>query len=444
MKRQLLALALLATLSAAAAPKLRVDTDKDAYDLGETMTFLVTAQENGAPVAANVTWELKSDFGQNDAKGQATLDPAAPLKVEAKMTKPGFARLTVKLADENFKPVKDVRFIASAGAALDQLKGVPEPADFDAWWAKQRKIVDAVDLSLAAVKDASPAVAEKHKGMKVRSVAIPFEVDGKKQLATAWLIMPEGAAEKSVPFLTFQFQGYGFGGRTPTPWYNKTQAITLDVNAHGFELDREPEYYKEFEKGIRTPKYGYAFSPEENAKPETAYFRNMAFRVMRALQYVKSLPEWNGRSLVAEGGSQGGLQTSWAAGLDPDVTLARPSITWGCDFAMTSGARQRLKGPWYIPYAPGLDYFDSINHIRRAKCPVEITRAGLGDYTCPPSGLAAYYNAISAPKSILWVQGSRHGYIPPDPNQKFLVSAGHVQTGAESKSQNASADVKSN
>ncbi len=75
---------------------------------------------------------------------------------------------------------------------------------------------------------------------------------------------------------------------------------------------------------------------------------------------------------------------------------------------------------------------------------MEITRAGLGDYTCPPSGLAAYYNAISAPKSILWVQGSRHGYIPPDPNQKFLVSAGHVQTGAESKSQNASADVKSN
>ena len=48
----------------------------------------------------------------------------------------------------------------------------------------------------------------------------------------------------------------------------------------------------------------------------------------------------------------------------------------------------------------GLGYFDSINHIRRAKCPVEITRAGLGDYTCPPSGLAAYYNAIPGRKSI--------------------------------------------
>ena len=109
---------------------------------------------------------------------------------------------------------------------------------------------------------------------------------------------------------------------------------------------------------------------------------------------------------------------------------------------MVSGERKRLKGNWFIPYAPGLDYFDSINHIRRAKCPVEITRAGLGDYTCPPSGLAAYYNAIQAPKSINWVQGSRHGYVPPDPNQRYVVKDGHEQSGAESKSQSASADVK--
>ena len=143
-----------------------------------------------------------------------------------------------------------------------------------------------------------------------------------------------------------------------------------------------------------------------------------------------------------EGGSQGGLQSSWAAGLDPDVSLARPGITWGCDFYMTAGPSKRLKGGWHIPYAPGLDYFDAINHIRRAQCPVEITRAGLGDYTCPPSGQAAYYNAIRTPKSILWVQGSEHGLVPPEPNQTFTVSSGHEQTEAESASQSASSDVK--
>jgi cephalosporin-C deacetylase-like acetyl esterase len=167
----------------------------------------------------------------------------------------------------------------------------------------------------------------------------------------------------------------------------------------------------------------------------------MAMRVMRALEYVKSLPEWNHKDLIVEGGSQGGLQTSWAAGLDHDVSLARPSITWGCDYGATEPGG-RLHGGWFIKYAPGLEYFDSITHISRAKCPVEITRAGLGDYTCPPSGLAAYFNAIKTPKSILWVQGSQHGLVPPDPNQKFLVSVGHKQTDGESKSQSASSDVK--
>ena len=49
---------------------------------------------------------------------------------------------------------------------------------------------------------------------------------------------------------------------------------------------------------------------------------------------------------------------------------------------------------------------------------MNITRAGLGDYTCPPSGLAVYYNAITAPKRILWVQGSEHGLVPERPRQE--------------------------
>ena len=40
-------------------------------------------------------------------------------------------------------------------------------------------------------------------------------------------------------------------------------------------------------------------------------------------------------------------------------------------------------------------------------------RAGLGDYTCQPSGLAILWNTLKCPKSIQWVQGSEHGYVPP-------------------------------
>jgi hypothetical protein len=53
---------------------------------------------------------------------------------------------------------------------------------------------------------------------------------------------------------------------------------------------------------------------------------------------------------------------------------------------------------------------------------VEITRAGLGDYCCPRSGIAVLYNNIPGPKKINWVQGSTHGYVPSEEHQRFSLT----------------------
>ena len=95
------------------------------------------------------------------------------------------------------------------------------------------------------------------------------------------------------------------------------------------------------------------------------------------------------------------------------MTSARPSITWCCDMAGTQKAR-RIHGTWRIKYVPALDYYDPVFMAKRiTKASVVITRAGLGDYTCPPSGLAVSYNNLATPdKTIHWYQGSDHGFIP--------------------------------
>ena len=59
--------------------------------------------------------------------------------------------------------------------------------------------------------------------------------------------------------------------------------------------------------------------------------------------------------------------------------------------------------------------FDAAMLVGRTdKAPTEY-RAGLGDYTSPPSGITVFYNNLVNAKSrkIDYVQGSRHGYIPP-------------------------------
>ena len=424
------------------------------YGLGEPIVFTLSAEKVDPSVnCADYVfhWTRTGDDGKVE-KGEAPFKAGAFATVTTKLDKPGFVRVEGYLKEKatgkvvkrdkpapgspGWSPVKEVFFDGGAGVGVEHIaQAVPEPADFDAWWDAQKKILAGVEMK------AERTFVKKVKGCNIYALSVTCA--GPRPV-TGYLFIPDGAAPKSCG-ARIAFQGYGFYKQGCPEWASwdcvGNKEIFLEINAHGYELDKDAAYYKEFEKGCRTPKYTYAFSPEENAKPETAYFRNMAFRVMRAMQYLKSMPEWNGKSLIAEGGSQGGLQTSWAAGLDPDVTLARPSITWCCDLGATEPGG-RLHGPWFIKYAKGLDYFDAVNHIKRAKCPVEVTRAGLGDYTCPPSGLAAYYNAIPTPKSINWVQGSRHGYIPPNPNQKFVIKQGHEQTGAESKAQNASADVK--
>jgi cephalosporin-C deacetylase-like acetyl esterase len=153
----------------------------------------------------------------------------------------------------------------------------------------------------------------------------------------------------------------------------------------------------------------------QNSDAETAFFNGMAVRVMRALDFLKSLPQWNGKDLTAVGGSQGGLQVMWAAALDPDVSEAYPGITWCCDLAGQS-KKGRAHGPWRIKYTPALDYYDPVFMAKRIKkAKVVITRAGLGDYTCPPSGLAVCYKNRATPdKTICWYQGSHHNFIPAD------------------------------
>ena len=228
--------------------------------------------------------------------------------------------------------------------------------------------------------------------------------------ATGYLTIPADAKPGS---LRAELITYGYGYRFPQIPNNPPTKIVFWLNAFGYELGRDTAYYREFFRSLRTPKYTYAFDPEENRNPETAYFNGMALRVMRALEYLKSRPEWDGRSLKASGGSQGGLQTMWAAALDPDVNDAAPSITWCCDLAGQSKAG-RIHGPWRIPYSPALDYYDPVFMAKRIKkAQVDIRRAGLGDYTCPPSGLAICYHNLATPKkSIKWVQGSDHGFVP--------------------------------
>ena len=68
----------------------------------------------------------------------------------------------------------------------------------------------------------------------------------------------------------------------------------------------------------------------------------------------------------------------------------------------------------------------SVNMAKRVRRTqrVDIERVGLGDYIAPPSTVQVLYNNLKCPKSIKFVQGSNHGYVPPEAFREECVFTG--------------------
>jgi len=418
MKTNVLVLALLTMSGVQAAPWLKGTTDRDplTYKVGEEITFTVTLEEAKAfPEGVSAKWTRTGDDG---VRADGTWDGKAPLTVKTKLSREGFVRLQVepqRLKDG--KPWKaegashPVFFDGGAAADVASLKQAkPEPKDFDAFWKARLAEIAAMPREAKLEEVASPT-----KGVKLYSVRL--NCPGGTGFTTGYLSVPEKPG-KYMGVASFMGYGasWGKGGYLP-PHSVPTTAIRFFVTAHGFELGREDAYYKAARKAAGSNGYGHGFDPVQNARPETCYFCGMAQRVIRAVEYLKTRPEWDGRELVVVGGSQGSLQAMWCAAFVSGVTEARLSVPWLCDVGNTEEGRNHRS--WFPKWAPGLDYFDQVNVAKRvpAGCKVVISEIGLGDYTAPPCGSTIMSAALKCKKQVTWIQGATHGYTPPKPEK---------------------------
>jgi cephalosporin-C deacetylase-like acetyl esterase len=411
----LLALSILGLASTALAePVLTGETDKPpvSYTPGENMIFSVSLEEDGQPVeGVRLVWERAGDDGQTQ-NGEA-LSGQKPLRITTSLDEPGFVFIKVTAVDETGKTLlrenkKTLEFKGGAGVMPEQLQALPEPGQFGAYWERQKALLASEPMEILEM------VPMPSENPNVDTWDVKISCPGGMPVS-GYLSKPRGAAAKSSTAKVY-FMGYGVRSaqrKDGLAGYPAYPALIFTINAHGIENGRKSEYYTNLHA---TDLKGYAFDKAENEDPETAYFHGMALRVLRALEFVKSQPEWNGETLLVSGGSQGGLQALWAAGLDPDVSACNVSKPWCCDLGGVTLGRTR---GWRPDYTPALGYYDPVYHARRIRCPVEIT-SGLGDDVCPPSGLSVLYNNIQSPRRIEYVQGMTHSYMPAKPQTQTL------------------------
>lgn len=382
---------------------LRIATDKpDAiYKKGETITFTAELLKDGKPAPGLKLSYRLSENGNWDKFLEAKSDKQ--LTATAKLDKPGWVSIEVFAIGPDGKKLKNpkrknVNLKAEIGAMVDPLEiteSAPEPKDFDAFWKAQRELLDKIPVEAERVEVPVP---KKYKDnvvcydVKVKCAG-PAPVSG-------YLSMPKNAKKGSLP-ATVSFHGAGVRSAYKN-LKGGSSRIAFDVNAHGILNGQPKEYYDNLNKGVLR---GYRTQGKENR--DTVYFKDMFLRVMRALDYVKSLPEWDGKTLVVHGGSQGGAQAIVAAALDPQVTFCNAGVPALGDHAGRLAGR-RPGWPCYVnkknlndadlEVIDAVKYYDHVYFAKRIRCETYFY-TGFVDFVCAPTSVYAAYNNL--PKNIV-------------------------------------------
>jgi len=381
---------------------LTVSTDRaDAiYRQGETVKFTIQLLRDGKPADdAEVQWTITKGGVPPSQSGRAKLSHGTAT-VTGKLDEPGFLQCRA-----TFQGTNRLARTAVAGAAIDPLlikPSLPVPADFDEFWAAQKKQLAEVPVNARLKPVKSPATNVDCFDLQADSVGAPV---------SGYFARPVGAKPGSLPIiLTVHGAGVRSSSLSGAAGWATRGFLALDINAHGLPNGQPEGYYTNL---ASTELKDYRNRGRESR--DTVYFRGMFLRLVRAIDFLTAQPEWNGRALIVHGSSQGGAQSIVAAGLDPRVTFFAAGVPAMCDH--TGVAAGRVNGwPKFLANPPeqpdakvveAVRYYDAMNFATRTKAPGILT-VGFIDTTCPPTSVYAAYNALAGPKQIFNDPPSTH------------------------------------
>ena len=405
----LLALALGCSAAMAAAQtvdlSIRTDRPEAVYARGETATFIIEMKDGDQPVPeAAFEVELSADGFAHSEKRQVTIR-GGRAEVHASRPDPSMLWIRATYTPEDGEAVKSL-----AGAAFSYeeiLPSMPPPDDFEEFWESRKALMDAVPMN--PVLTPMPCPAEGYEIFDVRLDGL----DG--TMITGYLAKPVG--DGPFPGLV-RFQWSGVYSLSPS-WslnYARWGYIAFNMNPHDIENGKPQEYYDELSRG-RLAAYSY----QGRGSREKLYFGQMYLRCYRAVEFLASRPEWNGRTLVSSGHSMGGGQALAAAFLNPRVTALAIDSPGMCDYtAMILGRKPGWPG--LVEVKDGeLDpttltaarYIDGMNFASRIDVPAVVGTA-FKDLAAPSSATFAVYNALKGPKRIAIDPLSEHSGEKPN------------------------------
>ncbi len=396
------------------------------YDIGETVGWTVTpgpveptyaykwtVRRNNAVVLKEGKLDLSSGKDKIEIRGDepemiyVAIEPVAKLAADAPA--PEAAAVTPAAPGRGFSAgfvggnTGRSNGLYAVGAAVAPLKiglATPRPADFDSFWSEKLAAQAKVPINpvLTPVETDTPGVEMN-----------AFAVDALGSKAQGYLAKP--VKEGKFPALVLlQYAGvYALNARSVAERAAEGWLV-IDVDAH----DKPPS-----DPSGNAPRNYPAVG---NNDREKSYFLNMYLRDSRALDYLMTRPDWDGKTIVLMGTSMGGQQSLMLAGLRPErITAVLVCVPSGTDADGDLHGRKAGYPNW-----PSNDpdvmktalYFDPINFASRIQAPV-LAAMGFIDTTSPPAGVWTALNQIPVAKEPLPMIESEHNNLTPQKEQNW-------------------------
>lgn len=377
------------------------------YQIGENAKVEVSFCKYGIPRDGELKYSIGNDMLQSDKHGSVKLkNGRAVINMGTKKT-PGFRDMKLSVSLDG----KTYEHHIKVGFSVDKIKPyTQEPQDFRSFWQKNVEELKQVPMSY------TKELYKDYCTDKIDCYLVKLQIDKMGHSMYGFLFYPKNAQPGKHPVVLCP---PGAGIKTiKDPMRNKYYAengfVRFEVEIHGLDPRISSETFGEISRAFNDRNGGYLANGLENK--DIYYMKHVYVGLVRCIDFLTSLPEWDGKNVAVQGGSQGGALAIIAAGLDSRVTQCvanHPALSDMAGYAAkggTGGYPHFCRQPQILSNKDCLNtlaYFDVVNFARYVKAPTYLTW-GYNDVTCPPTTSYAVWNTLKCTKESLLTPINEH------------------------------------
>lgn len=377
------------------------------YQTGENAKVEVSFCKYGIPRDGELKYSIGNDMLQPDKHGSVKLkNGRAVINMGTKKT-PGFRDMKLSVSLDG----KTYEHHIKVGFSVDKIKPyTQEPQDFRSFWQKNVEELKQVPMSY------TKELYKDYCTDKIDCYLVKLQIDKMGHSMYGFLFYPKNAQPGKHPVVLCP---PGAGIKTiKDPMRNKYYAengfVRFEVEIHGLDPRISSETFGEISRAFNDRNGGYLANGLENK--DIYYMKHVYVGLVRCIDFLTSLPEWDSKNVAVQGGSQGGALSIIAAGLDSRVTQCvanHPALSDMAGYAAkggTGGYPHFCRQPQILSNKDCLNtlaYFDVVNFARYVKAPTYLTW-GYNDVTCPPTTSYAVWNTLKCTKESLLTPINEH------------------------------------